>query len=825
MADLGIVDTAMHALSDDTNSSPSDADTGSTHSGSSDAASTDEDGADEDEVPPSLPPETPRQLAVLYERSLSLLLPSSSPLVRQGFSLISETMALALSRARILRTHSISICTAVLYFLRLVAAQEKRAGVPCSPGTAAAYLLSRVVRGLGEFHSFVREVAHDSFVKRARKAESRCMHIAELMSAIGAVVQQAKKDLNLPHIAPSHLPSIDGNLRASLTSLRDVLWSQEENIITRLSDCITETTILAFIRECGEPEAPPFSTSPSPPLLPTPSQCVSYRDTDLELLELVTRRQARQVRSNILARIRQLAHSGPLTQLLETFSLSCAVGLIKHTYTLAYVIATEVYHRYQCLSSSQNRWRLVNALAALSIALREAGQLSEAVRVSQHAVELYAAGFDSTSTDGVGMMGLLQLEYSRNLFAQWDNVRSSRNKARQLYASAQQAGIRALDQFRRVQAVNANCISWAAELNLGRALHHHANLSRYSMGSRAPYQDPDALMTEAIDWIQKAAKRKPLLIEQYLVGLLGEHAGNFACDPEDVIDLCRDAIDICQRWSAGWEEEMAKKLSQQFFLIGWFQTDNEDWVQVEEASSTAIELDARIGEDSSHCHLLRARARVRNGHFLAALSDAQQVTEPTSIVPYATPTAAAIEGFALWMVAGGLKAKTEEALQTLRSAIDFWHREGYADKALPLEHIDVKDYRLALAWYGAIECVMGKMEAAKKNGKRAVQLALGADGLDTESGQAALARALLFYAATLFQADARVAAKTRIERAIKAMRKAGGRLEAPTARTVWLIAARIYEAGGELEDAAQAREEANQYKCLGYAHRLGVPLS
>ncbi|KAE8213513.1 hypothetical protein CF327_g2976 [Tilletia walkeri] len=198
-----------------------------------------------------------------------------------------------------------------------------------------------------------------------------------------------------------------------------------------------------------------------------------------------------------------------------------------------------------------------------------------------------------------------------------------------------------------------------------------------------------------------------------------------------------------------------------------------------------------------------------------------------------------IQGWCKWM----MDHSAEDALVDLEASAKFalkdWENEKNYGMGMNPNWKRMRENPLALGWCGAVQCAEGNDVSALWNGEIAVQMVrewvgkadvrfLGRHKL--EPYHRILPHLLVLLAGTMICAGRKGEARELLEECLGLIKEEDGKVDGSTLKTALLLKARLLEEaekngkGGNAEEAARIRAEAETLPSKGFLHRLGCSL-
>ncbi|KAE8223171.1 hypothetical protein CF319_g3755 [Tilletia indica] len=198
-----------------------------------------------------------------------------------------------------------------------------------------------------------------------------------------------------------------------------------------------------------------------------------------------------------------------------------------------------------------------------------------------------------------------------------------------------------------------------------------------------------------------------------------------------------------------------------------------------------------------------------------------------------------IQGWCKWM----MDNSAEDALVDLEASAKFalkdWENQKVRGMGMNSDWKQMRENPLALGWCGAVQCAEGNDVSALWNGEIAVQMVrewvgkadvrfLGRHKL--EPYHRILPHLLVLLAGTMICAGRKGEARELLEECLGLIKEEDGKVDGSTLKTALLLKARLLEEaekngeGGNVEEAARIRTEAEIVPSKGFLHRLGCSL-
>ncbi|KAE8225816.1 hypothetical protein CF319_g1497 [Tilletia indica] len=798
----------------------------------------------EEGVPESIPDYASKALGVLYAELVALL-PTSSPRIRRGVRMAHDFLKLS-SKSKSFRRHAIAINFRCLRFFRRIAIQESKSGVSTAPGTTANHFLSFVLAKMSELHPILEHCVNMSTVKRTANRGRMHVRLQEFVQRLHTMMRDVQRDLSLHHFSLPRQPGPPPQallMRSMSTCLKWVVDAISDDIHRRAGESrvalerITDLmTIMPFLRDIDADALPDgvdqatasdASTSTDGAVRGLNAQGefdrVVKSDTDLEQLEFRSKMQAEHWAQQACDQLLALAE---LFSFRTTTQLSTALHGLHHMliaackicdYTgaehVAEIIVAVLHERLLSQPSDLIRFRLANALAALTFILSKANRYEDAVRTIKEATLVLLPLFQADPDRYQTTMGLIRLEYGRLYLELWHRAPSALSDS--LMRQARRMFTIATDLLRG--ALVADPSGWRSQLFLGRAFYYRSEAFRYNIGDEDGWadNDPDISAWKGIKWIRSAAQINPRLLELEVAFLVSETVSNLEDSVQEVA-LYKEIIDIYERWATVWSLELTPRLAEVHSSLGMVFLRDHKHTDAELAFTTAIELrTGKGGGTRSGIFRLRAHSNIGLERYRAALRDAELGANKEG--DWQRAELLCIGGLCKWMMRTGQEA---EALRDLLEGVRLYQTLGFSTRVDP-DGCIAPDYFLALAWLGGVQSVTGSLTSAKKNGKLAVDLIRAAIKDNADWSKVDLARVLVFSAAILFKGGHTDRAKAHIEECVNLIKELPS-IDSSTKRTAWLLKGHIHELEGAFPEAEEARTEATMLKCLGFFHQLAI---
>ncbi|KAE8229159.1 hypothetical protein CF326_g5880 [Tilletia indica] len=809
----------------------------------------------EELVPESIPDYASKALGALYAELVALL-PTSSPRIRRGVRMAHDLLKLS-SKSKSYRRHVIAISIRCLTFFKRIAIREAKSGAVSAPGTAAYQFLGFVLSKMSEFRKVLAETINMSIVKRSANRNLLHARLQDFVARLYTTMRDAQKDLSLHHCSllcqpgppPQALsmPSMNGCLRWVVDDISADIHARTGESRVTLEHIVDLVTLLPFLRDIDADKLPSVAMQSSTFVSSDASTSigdavatgghelnaegefdrVGKNATGLEQLEFPSKVQAEQWTEQVCDQLLALTElfsfrttiqlSTALHGLHHVLIAACKIGDYTRARHIAEIIVTALHDRFLLQPSDLYRFRLVNALAALAFILGKTDCRQDAVRTIKEATRAFLPLSRADTAVYNATMGVIRSEYGRHCLELRHRARSpiSDSAMRQ----ARRMTTIAMDLLRG--ALESDTSDWRSQYFLGRAFHLRSQVFRYRIGGedRSANDDPDIWAVKAITEVRSAAQIKPRLLEPGLALLLAETVGDLTHDPDEGVPLCKEAVEIYERYTIVWSAESIPALASLHLSLGVMCYEERDYSEAVLALTNSIELDYKAGCERAWELMLRARSNLRLERYRAAFRDVELAGGREG--PYELAEVRSIAGFCKWMMCTGREA---EALRDLLEGVRLYQSLGYSTHVEPDTGVGEHEYMFALAWLGGVQAVTGSLTSAKKNGKLAVDLIRAEIATMSYEGswvKIDLARVLVFYAATLLKCGHTNRAKARIDECVDLVKQLPS-MEASTKKTVWMLKAHIHDIEGAFAEAEQARTEARMLKCLGFFHRLAT---
>ncbi|KAE8258934.1 hypothetical protein A4X13_0g1353 [Tilletia indica] len=198
-----------------------------------------------------------------------------------------------------------------------------------------------------------------------------------------------------------------------------------------------------------------------------------------------------------------------------------------------------------------------------------------------------------------------------------------------------------------------------------------------------------------------------------------------------------------------------------------------------------------------------------------------------------------VQGWCKWMLGNSAEEALDDLEAGAKLALQDWENEKNYGMGINPDWKRMRENPLVLAWCGAVQCAEGNDPSALENGETAVQMVrewagkadvrfLGRHQL--EPYHRILPHLLVLLAATMFCAGVNRKASELLEETFKLIKEEEGKVDGSTLKTALLLKARMLEEikengkGGNVEEAARIRAEAETVPSKGFLHRLGCSL-
>ncbi|KAE8234300.1 hypothetical protein CF326_g648 [Tilletia indica] len=479
---------------------------------------------------------------------------------------------------------------------------------------------------------------------------------------------------------------------------------------------------------------------------------------------------------------------------------------------------------FRAPDSESNQCNLINALGALAIFLRapcDSGfdgedseddfdcEDSKAVHLpAEEALRLFQSLFEKDSKNHQQLLAAVEIEYALCLLARGKDKSSA-------LADGLPAVEDAITIHRQTLPVNP---SNKVRASLARALQVQSLLLYHAAGRT---QDLGKASREAVDRYRQVIKQELGPYDFQYAEALKFRAGLYTEDSHEVL-LGASAVYEKLR-TTNWKP-VDEQLSKINWMLGLYYRTKSNYEDAEACITRAIELKSdtiRDYEDVTRYTQERVFVRTMLEMYHLALKDAR--SSMASLLQARDREALAgilsQKGYCEWMLGDrGVGHSDLKKSVKIFNKISTVPTEGSYPGLLGDDNID------AIAWLGSLQCAMGDQESALRNGAESVRLARLSRAScrfedDIHWADLNLARALVYWTATLLDSGRNDEAKASIDESIHLMRDQ--ERKDSVFKTALLMKEQMLLEEGRTSEMAGVRAEADKIPFEGFLDKLG----
>ncbi|KAE8226348.1 hypothetical protein CF319_g1064 [Tilletia indica] len=478
--------------------------------------------------------------------------------------------------------------------------------------------------------------------------------------------------------------------------------------------------------------------------------------------------------------------------------------------------------------SESNQCNLINSLGALAIFLREPwdsgfdgedsdddfdfdGEDSKAAHLpAEEAIRLFQSLFGKDPENHQQLLAAVEIEYALCLLARGKDKSSA-------MADGLPAVEEAIPLYRQI--LPANSSNREVRASLGRALHVKSLLLYHGAGRTQSLQE---LSREAVDHYRQVIKPELGPYDSQYADALKFRAG---LHTEDSHEVLLEASAAYEKLSTSNVKPVDEKLSDIKWMLGLHYRTKSNYEDAEACITQAMELksDTFYRADAPRYTQERVFVRIMLEMYHLALKDARSsmasLLHARAQDPEALAGIVSQKGYCEWML-GDREVGHADLKKSVKifSKISTVATEDNYHPVLDESRID------AIAWLGALQCATGDREGALQNGAESVRLArLSRASCRFEDNipwaDLNLARALVYWTATLLDSGRNDEAKASIDESIQLMRDK--ERKDSVFKTALLMKARILLEEGRTSEMAGVRAEADEIPFEGFLDKLG----
>ncbi|KAK0529277.1 hypothetical protein OC834_003738 [Tilletia horrida] len=785
-------------------------------------------------MPPLAPPKLPAALDSLYAEVIELL-PYSCASVHEGVRLTHGIMTMALAHPSV-RLLVNDPCLQCLSFFKHIAENEKRMKQRVATGSMIYAVLDCINTMVEKLDRFTKD-----WVQTPEKSPDMLAQwegMQKMQVELPTLLRLAKSELDsdrrganstmvpfevLGYLAKLGLGTqvatgdrLDATLEMQGQANLLVLYPYLAGIIDEEAPGCDD----AGDQGDADSRTPGESTDDD-----TPSFAPVHPDElRLETLEFSTQAQASRHRNEAAAVLKDFkalssdqvsaALSAPsafhfLHRLLVS---ACKAQRLDMAQAFALQVTAVLHERFEASSTTTNRWRLINALAALAKIRLHLGQKEEAFRESAEAIRLFKPMH--SSNDGESARFLTSLQIDHTLCATLWLKRSLPNASAKGHGAALQARHFAERVVRDCRAILLqDREDWRNHMLLSRALCIHGRLIDLEDTSTRSFAPSTA---RGFEILAVSVKMKPLLLKPFYAAFILSWLRPRKVGPEvlPILDTAASAFeqggDERRRFRAtlGVLQSLRGTLLP---LVGRF-------AEAVVANTKAMALNRRSAPLVQRAVLHLAWASYKLGRYevaLQVLDQMQVITRRQGEKEYAAMACAhALSAIAIWLIGSGTIC-TGVVDVSLKQAIRLFHHQTGAPNVGDNEMV-TELYTTSVALLGVVQCLQGDLASASKNTTLAINLILTSGTEPATLRRSNLARALTLHAFVLLRSGECGEAKENIFKAIQLIKDGEanfGCSDEPTKKSAWLLNAFLLEQAGLEREATELRERAISLRC------------